>query len=263
MFKRFSYRLTGFVCFAMLISVQAHASQIPLGINSSHGVFVQEIWQGKIPFLCLANRSGKDQIIQVSRWRSRQIPADPLLQWRANAGSVRCHDARQLAAERLLEFKLVDGERLGLLNAPRLPVVENETPSAFSSFQGLNGVCPTPGAWLQQPSLGFQAKQPASVTLLTTVRDGDARIEFPVTTHLELPHLQLKSAVSSTLDIDVDKQQWSIKVGRQTALSTVHRIELELDVPAVTQPTMYLLSGRQRIAGNGWQCFVRGILVTP
>ncbi len=257
--------LATFTIFPALFAaaVPAAASRIPLGINSSHGIFVQEIWQGNRPFLCLANRSGKDRVVQVSRWRSRQVPADPLLQWELDVDSAHCYDASSLAAEWLLEFKLVDGEWLGLLKAPRMPAAKAEDPSAFSSFLGPNSRCPTPGTWVEQSSLWLKAGELADLTLQTTVRSSDALMEFPVDSGLNLPHLQIKSATSSSLVVKNEDQRFSIKAGRRATMPTVHRAQLVIDVPPVTEPTMYLLSGRKRIASDGWQCFIRGILVEP
>lgn len=258
------YPLTRFILLALFMaSSHALAGKIPLGINSSHGIFLQEIWQRNTPFLCVANRSGFDQIIQVSSWRSSLVPADPLLQWKAHAESVQCHDASVLTVEGLLEFKLVDGKRLGLLRAPANPPVESKNPAALSSFQGINGSCPTPGTWIEQPGLWLKSGQPTSLTLLTSVSEPDALIEFPVNTKLNLPHLQLKSVTSSSLLVEKENGGFLIKAGPQTDIPSLHRVQLDFDVPKVTQPTMYLLSGRKRILQSGWQCFIRGILVAP
>ncbi len=244
-------------------SAPAYASKIPLGINSRHGIFVQQIWQGTTPLLCLANRTDKDESLQVSQWPSRQVPVVPLIQWEMAAGSTRCHDASALAGDALLEFRLVDGQRLGLMRAVREPLVENPDPAAASSFQGPNGVCPTPGTWLEQPDLWLKGGQPASLTLLTHVRDAAFLIEFPVDSGLDLPSLLLKGAASSSLAVDDENQRVTIRAGERTDVSAVHQVQLNIEVPEVTQPTMYVLSGRKRIGDSGWQCFVRGVLVAP
>lgn len=244
-------------------SLPVHASKIPLGINSRHDVFVQQVWHGDTPLLCLANRSDKDQTLQVSQWQSRTVPAVSLLQWKMDAGSVRCHDASALAGDSLLEFSLVGGERLGLMRAASAPPVDNADPAVFVSYQGPNGVCPTPGTWIEQPSLWLKGGQTAPLALTTTVNDGDVLIEFSVDSGLNLPHVQVRSATSQTLEIIQENRRLSIKGAPGTEASHVHRVQLDLELPEVTQPTMMLLSGRKRILVDGWQCFVRGVLVAP
>ena len=241
----------------------AHASKIPLGINSRHDVFVQQVWHGDTPLLCLANRTDKDQTLQVLQWQSRTVPAVPLLQWKMAAGSVRCHDASTLAGDSLLEFSLVGGERLGLMRAASGPPMDNADPGVFVSYQGPNGVCPTPGTWTEQPSLWLKGGQTAPLALTTTSTDRDVLIEFSVDSGLNLPHVQVRSATSQTLEIIQENQRLSIKGAPGMDASNIPRVQLELELPEVTQPTMMLLSGRTRILVDGWQCFLWGVLVEP
>ncbi|WP_299160373.1 hypothetical protein [Accumulibacter sp.] len=249
---------------ALMAPLYAVADRIPLGLDINRGIFVQEIWQARKPRLCVANRTGKDQTLLVSRWRSRAHPAEPLLQWPIEAGSTVCHKAGKLAGEALIEYRLADGgAALGLLHAPGAPATETLEGSGFASLMGINGTCPTPGTWTEQASLWIKGGQVASLDLLTTVGADGALLEFPVDTRLDLPLLKPRSAESSSLLIEHDGTRLAIKSRPDTVAATVHRVRLEFDVPEVKQPTMYLLSGRQRILQTGWQCFVRGILVEP
>jgi hypothetical protein len=248
---------------ALTAPLSAIADRLPLGLDISRGIFVQTVWQGKVPRLCVANRSGKDQTLVVSRWRSRAIPAEPLLRWPMDAGSTQCHDASALAAESLLEYRLADGARLGLLAAPKGPATTTKDAAVFASFIGINGTCPTPGTWTEQASLWLKGGHAASLDLLVTADTDGALIEFPVDARLDLPQLKPRSATSSSLSIEQDSDRLSIKADPDTAGATVHHVRIEFDLPTVTQPTMYLLSGRKRILQTGWQCFIRGILVEP
>ena len=247
--------------------VSALADRLPLGLVLSRGIFVQEIWLATKPVLCVANRSGNDQTLVVSRWRSRALPAEPLLQWPMAAGSTQCHDASSLASEAttlLLEYRLADGgAALGLLYAPTVPPAKTMEAGVYASFIGINGACPTPGTWTEQASLWFKGGQSASLDLLMNIGADGALIEFPVDTRLNLPQLKPRSAQSSSLSIELDGERLSIKADPDATRTAPHRVQIDFDVPTVTQPTMYILSGRKRIFQTGWQCFVRGILVEP
>ncbi len=256
---------------------QVHASQIPIGLNSKHGIFVQEFWQGNSPTLCLTNRSEKNKTVRVSRWPARQLPADLLMRWPLQAGSAQCHSVSGLEGQQLLEFTLANGLRLGLFKIQRAGLIEEKQPeedvpqvgllqekpaSVFSSFKGPNGTCSTSdNTWIEQSNLWLKAGEPAYVTLLSA--GTNTLIEMPIETRLDLPLLPIKSMSSDTLVIDNDGNQFTIKKGALAAERAIHQTRLEFDVPAVMQPTMFVISGRQRIANNGWQCFIRGVMVEP
>ena len=243
----------------LMIAAPATASRLPLGLDIHAGVYVQEIWQGARPYLCVSNQTASAQVLQVARWRSRQMPAIPIVQWPVAAGESRCHDASGLLAPSLFEFTLVGGTRLGLLRAPGAPAEHSVDPVAFASLQGLNGTCPTPGTWIEQPTLWLHGGTTAEVTLYTTVTSDGTRIELPVDSGLNLPQLQIRSVTSSSLVVNREGERFLISA-RAPGL---HRAQIVLDVAHVNMPSMYLLSGRKSIADNGWQCFVRGILVSP
>ena len=264
-------------------SPQVLASKIPIGLNTKHGIFVQEFWQGNTPTLCLTNRSDKNKTVRVSRWPASQVPADFLHQWPLQAGSVQCHSVSGLEGQQLLEFTLASGLRLGLFKIQKPGLIEEKQPeedvpqvgalkgempqaeqsSVFSSFKGPNGTCSTSNTWIEQPNLWFKAGEPAYVTLLSAGIGVDTLIEMPIETRLDLPHLQIKSMSSDTLAINRIDNQFTIKKGALAAEPAVHQTRLELDLPTVMQPTMFVISGRQRIPDNGWQCFIRGVMVKP
>ncbi len=258
-------------------SPQVLASKIPIGLNTKHGIFVQEFWQGNSPTLCLTNRSDKNKTVRVSRWPARQLPADLLMRWPLQAGSAQCHSVSGLEGQQLLEFTLANGLRLGLFkiqraglieekqpeeDVPQVGVLQEEPASVFSSFKGPNGTCSTSdNTWIEQSNLWLKAGEPAYVTLLSA--GTNTLIEMPIETRLDLPLLPIKSMSSDTLVIDNDGNQFTIKKGALATEPGVQQTRLEFDVPAVMQPTMFVISGRQRIANNGWQCFIRGVMVEP
>lgn len=243
----------------LMVTAPATASRLPLGLDIRAGVYVQEILQGARPYLCVSNQTANPQLLQVARWRSRQLSAIPIVRWPVSAGESRCHDASSLTAQSLLEFSLVGGKRLGLLRAPGAPAAQATDPAALASVQGLNGTCPTPGTWIEQPTLWLQGGTTAEVTLFTTVTSDGTRIELPVDSGLSLPQLQIRSVTSSSLVVNREGQRFVIR----TRTPGLHRAQITLDVAHVNMPSMYLLSGRKSIADSGWQCFVRGILFGP
>ena len=259
-----TFRLCALALGATLLApIHARGDRLPLGLDIGSGIFLQEIWQAGTPHLCVANSSGNEQTLVLSRWRSRAMPAEPLLRWRMDAHSTVCHDVSALAAESLIEYRLAGGKRVGLLRGPGRPDAERTGTGGFASFSGINGTCPTPGNWTEQPSLWLKGGQAARVDLLLTVGADGALMEFPADTRLDLPHLTPRAASAPTLRIEHQGSSLLIKADPGTGQATVHRVQLEIDLPTVTRPTMYLLSGRKRIDESGWQCFVRGILVEP
>lgn len=239
---------------------QVLANQIPLGLNSKHGIFVQEFWQESNPVLCLTNRSNHDEVVLVSRWRSSQVLADPVLQLPLGAGSTHCHSVGGLQGKQLLEFTLASGSRLGLLRIQR-PKLAEEQHAAFSSFKGPNGTCNSSNTWVQQSGLWFKSGEQAHVRLLSI--GSDVLIELPVETSLDLPQLHIKSIMSDTLSVDNDNHKFSINSNLQVLSPIVQQAQIELDIPEVRKPTLFIVSGRQRTPNNGWQCLIRGVMVKP
>ena len=73
-----TFRLCALALGATLLApIHANADRLPLGLNIGSGIFLQEIWQAGTPHLCVANSSGNEQTLVLSRWRSRVMPAEP------------------------------------------------------------------------------------------------------------------------------------------------------------------------------------------
>lgn len=247
---------------AMLTAMPSAASQIPLGIAFRHNIAIQETWHADMPFFCISNGFAQERVLRVARWRSRQLPALELLRWRLPASETRCFEAGSLRSEWLLEFSLLDGQRLGLLKAPGRPPFRSGNPAAYTSYLGANGSCPTPGIWTEQTDLWFAAGESGHVTMHTVVGADGLLMAFPVDAKTPLPQLRVTSVSSASLAVQQGGGQIAIS-GDGSADPFVHQARIEFEVPQVTQATMFLLSGRKRIASDGWQCFIRGVMVKP
>lgn len=270
---RHSLRLRVFLLFSLLFIAfqQVSASKIPLGLNSNHGIFVQEFWQGTSLILCFSNRSNNDETVRVSRWQRDKVSTDFLFQWPLQAGSAQCNSANNLEGAQLLEFILDSGVRLGLLKIQRPEVLDRKRlgvegaaagiSPVFANTKGPNGTCSAFNIWIEHSTLWSKSGELANVTLLTTAANNS--LEFSVGTRLDLPLLQIKSMSSETLVIDSADNKFILTEGMLAAAPAVQQVQVELEIPVVMQPTMFILSGRQRIADTGWQCFIRGVMVAP
>ena len=88
---------------------------------------------------------------------------------------------------------------------------------------------------------------------------------FPINTKLKLPNLPIKSVSSPNLVIEQRGNNYLItkKTSRDKQSLDPFQLQLHIDVPKVSAPAMYLISGRKRILKDGWQCFIRGVVVKP
>lgn len=247
----------------LMLPTLSSAKKIPLGINSSHGFFTQTLWHERDVYLCLANRTLHDETLLISKWFSSSVPAELLIRWPSKAGSVDCQKMTTSMPGQLIELKVESGPRLGLLNLAGKPQVLNVDRDVFSGFQGANGTCTTKDSWIELPALWLRSGKPATLTMLTYTGDEKIHIEFPVNTDLNLPHLQIQSVVTSGLSVEYANHVFTVAQKISASNEAVHQIELEIDVPVVKQPAMFLLSGRKRIADKGWHCFLRGVMIAP
>lgn len=238
------------------------ASQIPLGLDGREQVFIQEHWLDGTPSYCVSNSGKVDQVIQVSRWQSHTLPPLLLNEWDTPAGSVRCHDAREYLGDWLLEFRLRQGGRLGLLKAPMRGKGMAESLPAVASYQSLNAACGSSGLWMEQHKLWSRSGEPLSLILHVTSVDG--RIEFDKEgSQGQLPVLPLKKATSTASSVYVRDSNVVIDSGEASEGQKYHSINLQFDTPQVSKPTMMVVSGRRQISDQGWQCFVHGVLLEP
>ncbi len=245
-----------------LMSADIHASQIPLGIDARQLVFVQEYWKDGEPGYCIANAGNKDTVVQVSRWRSRQLPSVPLRAWPVPAGEVRCHEAGFLLGEWLLEFKKVDGPRLGLLRAPMKRPAGLTAHSPVASYQGLNGSCRDREVWLEQDRLWLDPQGGAKLRLHLPADTGPVTFS-PDAADWRLPPLPIAAAASDTLPVQVEGKRVSIGEAGPGTKKGPHWVRLSVAPVQVDRPSMFLLAGQRVIRGQGTQCFVRGVLVAP
>lgn len=246
--------------FLYLLIGETFANQIPLGLNGNGKVFIQEYWLGENPSYCLSNHGETDLIIQVSRWQSRQLPSIPLDKWHAPAGTARCYDAKAYQKEWLLEFKQQDGNRLGLLKTPRQPPIMNIKQQPVVSYQNLNASCRAlPDMWIEQQKLWGQSGEPLFITLQASTNVG--KIEFDKTDNDD--YIAIKNITSSTLPINKDGSRIVIDTKHPKKNQNYHQVNIQLDTPLVSKPTMFFVSGRRQVDQEGWQCFIRGILIKP
>jgi hypothetical protein len=246
-----------------VLAMPVRASRIPLGIKLGQGIYVQEVWRQRTPLFCLTNRTGADQVVQVARWQSRQAPPAVVQSWQLDRDATVCHQTNDLKSGELLEFSLADGPRLGLLRAPGSHPEDDAGKGDAASFRGLNDTCPSRGMWLSQPELWLPAGQRVSVFLHLPPGQDDAQIELPVASPIDLPQLRLTPVESPALSVIQKGDHYLIRPKGSLDQPSPHTLELLLDTPAVSQPSMFLFSARQHLSTGGWQCFVRGLLVKP
>ena len=79
-------------------------------------------------------------------------------------------------------------------------------------------------------------------------------------THGQLPGLFLNKAISPNMSVNMGVTH--IVIDRAKGAES-HSVELLFDAPQISEPTMYVISGRRQILNQGWQCFLRGILIEP
>ncbi len=220
----------------------AKAVQIPIGLDSGHGVFVQEYWLQGTPQYCIANTRPSSVTLRISQWRSRTDPPLLLKEITIPADSVTCFDVSAYRKHWLLLFEISDGTRLGLLRAPRLPP-DAEPPSLpVAVHQILNGACGGGKVWLELPDLWEKAGGTFTARLHRAKTAGAVQFR-PSEGEITLPRVEI--AAPGNIPADAPES-----------------MELTLKAPSVRQPKMVVISGRARIPA-GWQCFVFGIPVKP
>lgn len=226
---------------AWIACCAVQATQIPLGIDSRHGIFVQHLDTPDGALLCIANYSRDDQVVTIGRWQSRSTRPILAEERSVASGAVSCEPPPRTAGREMLVFGLVSGQSLGLLRFWQQPTDSGQTVSSKS----LNGACAVSGARLEQPSLWLLGGEREALYLkFDSGLEVDA-IEFPVHLDWTVPPLTNTSARV-------------YKVGPDNS-----SVRFEVALPQVEVPSLLLLSAKLYLANGVTQCFVRGIPVKP
>lgn len=238
-----------------------NANQLPLIIHNKHQIFIQEHWDDAKPTLCIANFSTKDEIIQVFKRLGAKKEKNTLKLWSVQKSSSQCFEAANLVGKGILEFKLSNGTVLGLIKIKKPTLNIKSINGGQSSFKDLNNNCSSASVSIIQTKVGNKAGTLNFLTLMDN--DVNSYIELQTETEFPLPNLQLTSVESETYTVKKTENVYILESHLPNKQETVNSSQITFETPKVRKPTMFIISGRKRVAKTGWQCFIRGVMVNP
>lgn len=257
----------------------ANASQIAVGLDWQHQVFVQEIWQqGKARYVIYNARPNKIKLavsevlfVNVPATESfRAIDGQELAGWVVESKDMILVDAPPAPANdslRYLRFRIVDGPRLGLLSYPTAPA---DLPKGkIVSYVGVNG---SGGrrfdAFYEQEPFTFESNGTIEVKL-TLPAHGETVTFHKKQGTAHLSEAIISSAECATLPIQSDNEKITIDTSNPLKAAMVHTVTLRFTAPKVDALTMAAIDGwvslPATMAGTsgGSYHLVRGLMIQP
>ena len=243
----------------------ADSSQTALGLRFQHDIFVQEYWRHGQPCYLIANTGDQEATIRVSRWTKEKGPGDILSEWRVDAKGYRIVDANDFSRQSWLEFTILNGPSLGIMEAP----VSSQKEAPIASFVGLNG---SGGrnleVWFEHQEIEVSADARISIVLHLVADFGTLFLDRtrPFVSEGRLvddPPLRsayLQSAVSSTLPVRFTDDRVVIEAVKSGEVKN-HEVRLEYHIPDGTKTPLVMITGwvqQQPGRGHG---LVRGLAV--
>jgi hypothetical protein len=272
---------TSLLSFALvcLLPAVGSASQVAVGFDWRHNVFVQEFWQGGKPGYAIYNNSAKAikitvngiQFVNVPGTESfRAVEGKDLASWEIKSKQVVYVDAPLAPAGdglRFLRCRIADGPRLGVLTFPAAPA---DLPKGkIVSCDGINGsggrqknVC------IEQESLTFKSGGIIEVKLKLPA--GGETVTFKKAKGTDhLAEALISEAKCATLPIAAGKEAIAIHTSKPLKAAAVHVVTLRFRAPKVEASTMVVIDGWVSLpsaipgtTGGGYHV-IRGVIVEP
>lgn len=257
----------------------ASASQIAVGLDWRHNVFVQEFWQdGKARY---AIYNGRPEAIKLTVHAVqfvnapntegfRIVEGKELAGWEIKGKGVVFVDAPKAPPGdglRFLRFRIANGPQLGVLTLPTAPA---DLPGGkLVSCDGVNGSGGRrPTVCYEQDALTFKSGGVIEVKLKLPA--GGETVTFKKGKGMDHPAEALVSeAECATLPIQAGKEAIVIDTSKPLKAAAVHVVTLRFRAPKVDVPTMVVIDGWVSIppsvpgtTGGGYHV-IRGVVVVP
>jgi hypothetical protein len=251
--------LTGI--FVGYFAMQTGNVTVGVGLDLKKEVFIQEYWDGGIPFYAMANLRKTPVKVSIDEWENRRIGKRLIGPVAIGPNSLtRVNVAAAAENRELVAVTLDDGTLLGLLRGPRnRPAVKD---GHITTFDGLNGIGGSrPDLWFTQNKLAYLPGSEIELRLRVPDRIGMIRFskEQSLASH---PAAALTSVTSDSLSVSEDERGFTIDATNSRHVRDSHSITLHIRAPRTGSPVFVTINGRVTTPEGGGFSLTRGIPLT-